>query len=120
MHSELRQDHQYRVDGEIGIANAAAYRTSKGAVGQLTISLAAERAPLGIHVNAILPGWFKTELTEKLFEDDTWRSRAMARIPLGQAGDPKDVGNLALVLASKRSDYLYGEMIRLDGGALAW
>jgi NAD(P)-dependent dehydrogenase (short-subunit alcohol dehydrogenase family) len=75
---------------------------------------------LGIRVNAILPGWFKTELTEKLFEDDAWRSRVLARIPLGKAGNPRDVGNLTLFLASELSDYMTGELIRLDGGALSW
>jgi NAD(P)-dependent dehydrogenase (short-subunit alcohol dehydrogenase family) len=105
---------------EIGIINAGAYAASKGAVRQLTMTLAAEWAPLGIRVNAILPGWFRTELTEKLFEDDAWRSRVLARIPLGKAGNPRDVGNLTLFLASELSDYMTGELIRLDGGALSW
>ncbi|WP_395455650.1 SDR family NAD(P)-dependent oxidoreductase [Azospirillum melinis] len=105
---------------EIGIPNASVYCASKGAVRQITMALAAEWAPYGIRVNAIMPGWFRTELTERLFADEAWRTRVLARIPLGRPGQPSEVADLALFLASPLSDYLTGETIRLDGGALAW
>lgn len=105
---------------EIGIPNASVYCASKGAVRQITMALAAEWAPYGIRVNAIMPGWFRTELTERLFADESWRTRVLARIPLGRPGQPSEVADLALFLASPLSDYLTGETIRLDGGALAW
>lgn len=105
---------------EIGIPNASVYCASKGAVRQITMALAAEWAPFGIRVNAIMPGWFRTELTERLFADEAWRTRVLARIPLGRPGLPSELADLALFLASPLSDYLTGETIRLDGGALAW
>lgn len=105
---------------EIGIVNATAYAAAKGAVKLATMTMAAEWAPLGINVNAVLPGWFKTELTEKLFEDEAWRSRVLARIPHGRAGAPSEIGNMVLFLVSPLADYVTGEAIRVDGGALAW
>lgn len=105
---------------EIGIVNAAAYAAAKGAVKLATMTMAAEWAPLGITVNAILPGWFKTELTEKLFEDKAWRERVLARIPQGRPGSPSEIGDMVLFLASPLATYVTGEAIRVDGGALAW
>lgn len=105
---------------EIGIVNAAAYAAAKGAVKLATMTMAAEWAPLGITVNAILPGWFKTELTEKLFADQAWRERVLARIPQGRAGSPSEIGDMVLFLASPLAAYVTGEAIRVDGGALAW
>ncbi len=105
---------------EIGIVNAAAYAAAKGAVKLATMTMAAEWAPLGITVNAILPGWFKTELTEKLFADQAWRERVLARIPQGRAGSPSEIGDMVLFLASPLAAYVTGEAMRVDGGALAW
>lgn len=105
---------------EIGIVNAAAYAAAKGAVKLATMTMAAEWAPLGITVNAILPGWFKTELTEKLFEDKAWRDRVLARIPQGRPGSPSEIGDMVVFLASPLAAYVTGEAIRVDGGALAW
>lgn len=105
---------------EIGIIHASAYAAAKGGVKLATMTMAAEWAPLCINVNAVLPGWFKTELTEKLFEDDAWRNRVLARIPKGRGGVPDEVGNMVLFLVSPLADYVTGEAIRVDGGALAW
>jgi NAD(P)-dependent dehydrogenase (short-subunit alcohol dehydrogenase family) len=105
---------------EIGIVNASAYAAAKGAVKLATMTMAAEWARYGICVNAVLPGWFKTELTEKLFEDEAWRDRVLARIPQGRAGAPSEIGNMVLFLCSPLADYVTGEAIRVDGGALAW
>lgn len=104
---------------EVGFPHIAAYASSKGGVRQLTKSLAVEWAPYGIRVNAIEPGFFHTELTEPLFRDPAWVQRVTARIPLGRIGLAPDLGGTVVYLASPASDYVTGELIRVDGGALA-
>lgn len=104
---------------EIGLPNVAAYASSKGGVRQLTLTLAVEWAPFGIRVNAIEPGFFRTELTEPLFQNRAWVERIMARIPLGRPGQVEDLGGTVVYLASPASDYVTGELIRVDGGVLA-
>jgi NAD(P)-dependent dehydrogenase (short-subunit alcohol dehydrogenase family) len=105
---------------EIGIVHASAYAAAKGAVKLATMTMAAEWAAHGINVNAVLPGWFKTELTERLFEDEAWRDRVLARIPQARAGSPSEVADMVLFLVSPLANYVTGEAIRVDGGALAW
>jgi len=80
----------------------------------LTKSCARELASRNITVNAIAPGFIKTRMTDAL--SDTQKQELAKQIPLGRIGLPEDVANLCLFLASSESDYVTGEVIRVDGG----
>ncbi len=103
----------------IGIANISIYGASKGGVAQLTKALAVEWAPYNINVNAILPGYYKTELTEALFKNEEKLKWLHSRIPMGRTGIPEDLAGTAVFLASEASDYITGHIIPVDGGWLA-
>lgn len=107
------------ISSEIGMPQIAAYCSSKGSVRQITQSLAVEWGKFGIRVNAVEPGWFKTDLTVNLFDNPEWLARVKSRIPLGHPGEPADVANAVVFLACPLSDYITGSMIRIDGGALS-
>lgn len=96
----------------------APYTASKGAVGQLTKALANEWAPLGINVNAIVPGYIATDLTRALREDPDRNPAILARIPAGRWGRPEDLGGAVVFLASPASDYVHGHLLAVDGGWL--
>lgn len=102
-----------------GLARGAAYTSSKGGVRQMTKSLALEFASLNIQVNGIEPGWFRTEMTAGMFEDEAWLQRTHARIPVGRVGSVSDLDGAVLFLASPMSDYVTGIMLPVDGGAQA-
>ena len=104
----------------LGSSFAAAYAASKGGIVQLTKSLALAWAADNIQVNAILPGWFDTELTRKgRAEIQGLHERVLARIPLGRWADPDDMAGTAVWLASPASDYVTGIAVPVDGGYLA-
>lgn len=107
------------IASEIGTPNIAFYGTTKGAVRQLTKSLAVEWAGDNIQVNAVLPGWFRTEMTEGSFRNPDWTAKVRGRIPMGREGDPADIEGAFLFLASGLSDYVTGVMLPVDGGVLA-
>jgi 2-deoxy-D-gluconate 3-dehydrogenase len=103
-----------------GGLRAAAYATSKGGVAQLTKALANEWAPHGVNVNAIAPGYVKTELNSHIWRDDPVRAEALLdRLPAGRWGDPGDLAGVAVFLASPASDYVHGVVLPVDGGWLA-
>jgi 2-deoxy-D-gluconate 3-dehydrogenase len=103
-----------------GASFAAAYATSKGGIVQLTKSLALSWAVDNIQVNAILPGWFDTELTEKAREQiPGLHERVLARIAVGRWAKPIDMAGTAVWLASAGSDYVTGIAIPVDGGYTA-
>jgi 2-deoxy-D-gluconate 3-dehydrogenase len=100
-----------------GASFAPAYATSKGGIVQLTKSLALAWAADNIQVNAILPGWFVTELTERArTEVPGLYERVLARIPTGRWAQPKDITGTAIWLASPASDYVTGIALPVDGG----
>jgi gluconate 5-dehydrogenase len=100
------------------VLSAASYSASKGALIALTRALAVEWAPYGITVNAIAPGFFPTRMSEGVIERH--EAALLARIPLRRFGSARDIGAVAVFLASPASDYLTGQVIAVDGGATAW
>lgn len=104
------------LSSQIGIKNISVYGASKGGIYSLTKALAVELAPYGIRVNAIAPGYFRTSLTEPLFQDPVRSEWIHSRIPLGKPGLPEDLAGTAVFLASAASDYLTGTVIFVDGG----
>ncbi len=99
-----------------GSGHVPAYSASKGGVAQLTKSLAIAWADDGIRVNALAPGWIKTQLTEPLYSDPNRSQRILERTPLGRWGDPSDVAGAALFLCSPAASFITGAILPVDGG----
>jgi gluconate 5-dehydrogenase len=97
----------------------AAYTASKGAVKQLTKSMATEWAQHNIQANAIAPGYFSTELNQALINDEAFNSWVLKRTPAGRWGEPSELAGIAVFLASNASAYVNGQTIYVDGGLLA-
>lgn len=103
--------------GAVGdIFPAAPYYASKGAVINLTRALAIEWAPYKINVNAIAPGFFPSEMTAQIFQDEKAMKRILSRTPLGRTGELVDLKAALIYLASPASDYITGQTIFADGG----
>ena len=103
----------------ISMPKMVAYGASKSGVFGLVRSLSREWSASGIRVNGIAPGYFRTELTEPVFADESWRSVNLARIPMQRFGEPQDIGGVAVFLASDAAEYITGQMLPVDGGWLA-
>ena len=98
----------------------ASYAASKGGVALLTMALANEWARDGVNVNAIAPGYMKTQLNARIWRDDLERSeQIVARIPAGRWGEPTDLAGAVVFLSSAASDYVHGVILPVDGGWLS-
>lgn len=102
----------------LGGFNTTGYTASKHAVVGLTRVMASEWGSMGINVNAIAPGWIKTNLSAALREDPVRNESVKARIPQGDWGEPDVFKGVAVLLASSAGDYINGATIPVDGGYL--
>lgn len=99
-----------------GQPGGVAYPTSKFGVNGLTISLARELGQYGIRVNAVAPGITRTDMVAALPEEEI--QPLIATIPLGRIGEPEDVANACLFLASELASYVSGEILAVDGATI--
>jgi gluconate 5-dehydrogenase len=104
---------------EVGVAGAAAYGASKSGLVGLTRALATEWACLGIRVNGIGPGYFRTALTEGFYQSEQWQHQMLDKIPLRRFGQLDDLGGAAVFLCSDAARYITGQILYIDGGYLA-
>ena len=102
------------VVGQMGNAGQTNYSASKAGLIGFTKSLAKETAKRNVRVNAVAPGFIETAMTDKL--SDEVKIEYAKAIPLGRMGNPEDVANAVLYLASGLSSYITGQVIRVDGG----
>jgi len=100
--------------GLIGNAGQCNYAASKAGVIALTKSVAKELASRGVRANAVAPGFIKTKMTEKLPEDI--QKKMLEAIPLARFGEPEDVANVVLFLASDAAAYVTGQVVTVCGG----
>ncbi|MGN1092304.1 MAG: SDR family oxidoreductase, partial [Monoglobaceae bacterium] len=100
------------VSGIIGNPGQANYSSSKAGIIGLTKTVAKELAGRNVCCNAIAPGFIETDMTEAFKENEA----VINNIPMKKMGSPEDVANLAAFLADSASDYITGEVIRVDGG----
>ena len=104
------------VRGLQGRARDLAYAPSKGAINQLTKSLAIEWAQSGINVNALAPTWILTEMNRSMLEDKNTSQWVLSRIPKGRLGEPKDLVGPLIYLCAPCSEFVTGQVLYIDGG----
>lgn len=107
------------VQSELGRPNIAPYMASKGAVKMLTKGMAIDWGPYGIQVNGLGPGYFKTELTEKLVADEQFSAWLTGRTPSRRWGEVAELAGAAVFLASDASSFVNGHVLYVDGGVTA-
>ena len=102
------------VVGHTGNLGQTNYTASKAGIIAMSKSLAIEYAKKNINVNCISPGFIKTAMTDKI--DDKFKEIIISKIPSGKLGEPEDIANAVLFLASNQSDYINGETLHVNGG----
>ncbi len=102
---------------QYGLPKVIAYSASKTAIDGMTRAMAVELSPKGIRVNAIAPGFIYSEMTAKALDSDPERkAKVFGRTPMGIMGQPEDIGNAALYLASDAAKFVTGVVLPVDGG----
>ncbi len=102
---------------QYGLPKVIAYSASKTAIDGMTRAMAVELSPKGIRVNAIAPGFIYSAMTAKALDSDPERkAKVFGRTPMGHMGQPEDIGNAALYLASDAAAYVTGVVLPVDGG----
>ena len=104
------------IAGVVGFAGSAAYCTAKGGVIQLTRAAALDLAPFNIRMNAIAPGIIATNMTKDYLADPAFKKIFTDNTPLGHVGEPQDIANAALYLASDEAKFVTGTILHVDGG----
>ena len=99
-----------------GSPGLSVYAATKAGLEGFAKSLAREVGPRGIRVNAIAPGLVKTDFAKALWEDDKLRTAREAATPLRRIGEPRDIGGIAVFLASQAAAFITGQCIVADGG----
>ncbi|MBU3648414.1 MAG: SDR family oxidoreductase [Limnohabitans sp.] len=107
------------VQSELGRPGISPYMASKGALKMLTKGMAIDWGPLGLNVNGIGPGYFKTELNEKLVNDPTFSGWLTNRTPSRRWGEVEELAGAAVFLASAASTFVNGHILYVDGGVTA-
>lgn len=108
------------VAGKVGFRGSASYAATKGAVKLMTKSVALETAAEGIRVNSVHPGIIRTNMAAAGLEDNAENYEAIeATIPMGRLGEPEDIANCVLFLASDEASYITGAEFVVDGGYIA-
>jgi NAD(P)-dependent dehydrogenase (short-subunit alcohol dehydrogenase family) len=102
--------------GTVGLGGAVCYCAAKGGVVQLTHAGALDLAPLGIRMNAIAPGFIATNMTKGVLANKDFNNMIQANTPLGYVGEPNDIAQAALYLASDEAKYVTGTILHVDGG----
>ncbi|WP_312426505.1 SDR family NAD(P)-dependent oxidoreductase [Lacrimispora sp.] len=103
----------------LGFSEVVPYCSSKGAVLSMTRGLAVEWAGDRINVNSIAPGWFPSEMSRNVMDEER-KQKILSRMPVHQFGDPRDIGEMAKFLVSDSSEYITGQDFAVDGGALSF
>ena len=106
------------INAVVAIPTITPYCVAKGGVNQLTKVMALALADKGIRVNAVGPGSINTEMVRAVNDDPEAWKRQMSRTPLGRLGEPEEMGNVAVFLASSDASYITGQTIYADGGRL--
>lgn len=102
---------------QYGIPKVIAYTASKSAIEGMTRAMAVELSPKGIRVNCIAPGFIATDMSAKALNNDPERkNKALGRTPMGVLGEPSDIGDAAVFLASDTAKYITGVVLPVDGG----
>ncbi len=102
------------VVGHTGNLGQSNYTASKAGIVAMSKSLAIEYAKKNININCISPGFIKTEMTDKI--DQKYKDLIISKIPSARLGEPKDIANAVIFLASNHSDYINGETLHINGG----
>lgn len=107
------------INGQVAIPDQVAYCASKGAINQLTRSMALSMAPHNVRVNAVAPGTILTDMAREVLKSPESMAAMKSRTPLGRGAEPSEVASVVYFLASDEASYITGEILVIDGGRMA-